>query len=200
MLLHDRTVRDFITKDTVNYFLNSLLPLVRHTNRLVGVVDSVVSSAQGLVREPSTDTLFCAEFPVLSGRVSWWDPFGRGPGLEIGLAVHKVDILERETSGLVEEEPNDRRCDNVDTDEDKTKVVGNAIIRKGRQEGDHDCLISGERGVCDLTHNCQASFLQSPMTPAWPSYEAGRSHQRRPRPADPKFPRTMQYTCRQRRS
>lgn len=145
MLLHDRTVRDFITKDTVNYFLNSLLPLVRNTNRLVGVVDSVMCSAQGLVREPSTDTLLCAEFPVLSGRVSWWDPFGRGPGLEVGLAVHKVDILERETSGLVKEEPNDCRCDNVDADEDETKVVGDSVIREGGQEGDHDYLISGKR-------------------------------------------------------
>lgn len=43
----------------------------------------------------------------LSVDVAWWAPLATVPWLDVGLAVHLVDILKREGARLVEEEPDD---------------------------------------------------------------------------------------------
>lgn len=43
----------------------------------------------------------------LSVDVAWWAPLAAVPWLDVGLAVHLVDILKRERARLVEEEPDD---------------------------------------------------------------------------------------------
>lgn len=76
--------------------------------------------------------------PLLARDVPGRCPLGRGPGLDVGLAVHAVDVLEAEGAGLVEEEPDDDGPQKVAADKDPAVVVRDGVCRDGAEEGDED--------------------------------------------------------------
>ena len=66
-------------------------------------------------------------------------PLGRRPRLDLGLAVHEVDVLKTETDGFVQEEVHNQTGGDVGGYKDKAVCVGYAVCSQRREEGNHDC-------------------------------------------------------------
>ena len=76
---------------------------------------------------------------LLAGNVARRHPLAGGPGLEVVLAVHEVDVLERQAAGLVEEEPDEDAGGQIAGGKDVSKVVGDALVGEGAEETNEDC-------------------------------------------------------------
>ena len=58
-----------------------------------------------------------------AGDVAGRHPLAAGPGLDVGLAVHEIDVLEGQGAGLVEEEPDQQGGEEVAACKDVTELV-----------------------------------------------------------------------------